>query len=158
MLRALPAAIEPDTWTLAFHRTTPHWWVRLLAVGRFKHVSAFAWVAPYGMWIYYDIRLAGTQIILLPDSETATAWLVAQTEDADLVQMPTSRNIPNPRIQLSPFSCVSAIRHLIGIRSGALPSSLYRACLAHGGVLIHGRARETATEPGAIAPAGAGEG
>jgi len=138
MLRVLPPMIEPDRWTLAFHRTSPWWWVRLLAVGRHKHVSAFAWVQPYGMWVYYNITLFGTKIVLLPDSQQATAWLLAQTADADLVRMPRlpvgRENRHRPPITV--FSCVSALKHLLGIRCGALPISFYRACLRAGGQRI----------------------
>lgn len=156
MLRALPPLIEPDVWTLAFHRTSPWFWVRLLAIGRYKHVSAFAWVQPYGMWVWYDITLFGTKIILLPDSQQALAWLTAQTADADLVKVSTGKSrMP----LLAPFYCVSAVKHLVGIPGGALlPTTLFDDCLRHGGKLIHGRPGKTDIEPGAVAATAAGEG
>lgn len=159
MLRALPPLIEPDTWVLAFHRTTTYRWLRWIAIGPYKHVSAFAWVRPYGMWVYYDVRLIGTQLILLPDSQQATAWLTSQTADADLVNF-RRLNCGGKNYHLAPFSCVSAVKHLIGLRSGALlPTTLFDHCLRHGGELIHGqRPAEPDDQPGAIASAGAGQG
>jgi hypothetical protein len=149
--------IEPDRWTIAFHRTSPYWWVRLLALGKFKHVSAFAWVRDYGIWVYYDITLMGTKLLLLPDSADATAWIAAQTATADLVQM-QRRPLTRPVPIIAPFCCVAAVGHLVGVSGGTLPSTLYRACLQHGGEPIDGRAGETDTQPGTVAPAGAGQG
>lgn len=154
MLRALPELIEPDTWILAFHRTSPHWWVRWLACGRYKHVSAFAWLAPLRQWIVYEIGVAGTRIVILPDSQAATDRLNLFTADADLVAMPKRPT----RVSLMPFSCVSAVKHLIGLRCGALRvNALYRECLAHGGELIHGAA-PTVAEPADLAGCAAGQG
>lgn len=146
MLRALPPMIEPDRWTIAFHRTSPYWWVRLLACGRFKHVSAFAWVKPLGLWVYYDVTLFGTKLILLPDSEQATAWLTAQTADADLVQMPR-RSIAGRWPVIAPFYCVPAIKHLIGVRGGALPIHFYKACLRAGGQRIGDSSENILADP-----------
>ena len=157
MLHALPPLIEPEVWTLAFHRTTPWWWVRLLAVGKYKHVSAFAWVAPYRLWVYYDITLFGTKLIILPDSEQATAWLTAQTADADLVRIKRGSYISGYIFR--PFFCVSAVQHLIGLRSSALrPSALYAHVLAHGGEPIDGRAGTTDAVAGADCATAPGRG
>jgi hypothetical protein len=147
--------IEPEQWTVAFYRTSPYWWVRLLAVGRYKHVSAFAYVAACKVWVYYDITLFGTKIIVLPDSPDAIEWLCAQTRGADLVKVevhPRARRVP----LLAPFCCVPAIRHLLGIPGGALlPSTLFDHCLANGAGIVDGTSPNPAAGHAGDARAGA---
>lgn len=144
MLRLLPPLIEPDSWTLAFHRTSSRRWVRLLAVGRYKHVSALAFVAPLRLWLVYDVTLAGTRLVLLPDSDEATRRLAELTADADLVTVPRGPARP----ALMPFYCVSAVKSLVGLRCGALlPDALWRHCLKIGGKV----AREPAKPAIAVA-------
>lgn len=156
MLRALPEVIEPDTWILVFHRRSPYWWVRLLACGRYKHVSAFAWLAPLRAWLVYDVTLDGTRLVLLPESGNAIDRLTAMTADADLLVMP--RRVRKSYPFLAPFYCVPVVKHLIGLRSGALlPIALWRDCLANGAKPIHGAAEpipQRANPAGATAGAG----
>lgn len=146
MLRALPTAVEPDRWTVAFHRTSPYWWVRLLAVGRYKHVSAFSYVPQCSMWVYFDVTLAGTKLILLPDSEAATLWIAERTHDADLVQVKSGSRRHPP---IAPFYCVSALKSLIGLRSSALlPDGLFRDCVANGAEILDGTSRSQSRPDG----------
>lgn len=142
MLRPLPTIIEPEHWTLAFFRTSPHWWVQMVP-GRYKHVSAFAWVPDLRLWLVYDITLGGTRLLLLPDSMEAQRRLADMTLGADLVRMPRQLRKSNAP-PFAAFYCVPAIKHLIGLRCGALlATGLWRHCLANGGQPLHGA--ETST-------------
>lgn len=156
MLRALPPLIEPDTWILAFHKTSKYRWVRWLAFGKYKHVSAFACVRELDLWLVYDVTLAGTRLMLLPDSLTAQRWIADRTLDADLVRMPVGKR---GRCPLMPFYCVPAIKHLVGIQCGALRvDALRRHCLRNGGTLLDGKPAQPDDEPGHARCAAAGAG
>jgi hypothetical protein len=135
MLRLVPTIVEPEAWFLAFHTTSAHRWIGWLACGRYKHVSAFAFVPSLRVWVLYDVRLTGTVVALLPDGDAALTRLAEHTWDADVLQM--RRSSYNSNYILRPFYCVSAIRHLIGLRGYvARPDGLWRQCLTNGGIVV----------------------
>jgi hypothetical protein len=135
MIRVLPQEVAVSGWTIAFHRRAARRWVEWLAGGRYKHVSAFTYVSSLRLWVLYDVKLAGAPIVLLPDSQAAIARISAHLADADLITMP-------PRESgglCMGFFCVPAIKHLVGLRGGALrPDALWRDCLRQGGNVVHG--------------------
>lgn len=149
----LPTFLESEEWTLAFHTTTPYRIVKLLTLGgRYKHVSAFTYVPALRLWQVYDVSMQGSHLLLLPDSQTAVNWLADRVADADLVKL---RRRPAARPPLAPFTCVAAIKHLMGLRCGALrPDGLWRHCQKIGEVVHDGQAAPDGFEPGAD-PAGA---
>jgi hypothetical protein len=127
-----PHHVHPPAWILVFCRESKSRWIRLLACGRYKHVRAYAFVPALRAWLFYDVTLSNTLVMALPDGSEAEAYLCEFTRGADLVSM-----APRPwkGWRFSPFSCVSAVKQLIGLPSGALrPDALYRDCLAAGGV------------------------
>lgn len=135
--------IEPDDWIVAFHKTSQYWWVRLLACGKYKHVSAFAWVLALDCWVVFEVTVAGTKLRLIP-GDGATDWLVAHTWDADLVRVKRQPSYISSYI-FCPFCCTSAIASLLGLRCGALrPDALYRHIRANGGIPVDGAARHPA--------------
>jgi hypothetical protein len=137
VIQLLPEAIEPDVWVVAFHRTAASRWLHWLAIGPHKHVSAHAWVSDLRLWVIFDLRLDGTHLVLLPDSEAADRLLADRIADADLVVMPRKRRRGRP--VLAPFYCVPAIKHLLGLSCGALrPTALLRHCLESGGQRVDG--------------------
>lgn len=129
-------APEPTRWILVFNRTTTNPVVRWLAPGRYKHVSAYAWLPGLRAWLFYDVHFTGTSIAVMPDGTDALAWLYDMTKDADLLEMTCLPGPQRGRVPLTHrigFWCVPAIRHLVGVRSGALsPSAFYRHCVAAG--------------------------
>jgi len=129
---------EPKFWVLAFARHSPIRWVGWLAMGRHKHVRACAPLPMLGAWVFYDVHLTGTTIrVAATGGEAERLWSIFTT-DADLVVMPVRRGVM-PWWSRWGFFCVPAIKHLIGLRSGALrPSRFFRDCLAAGGQLQHG--------------------
>jgi len=124
-----PLIVEPRVWTLVFDRKASSWWTNLVAMGPHKHVRAYAYVPFLHVWVFFDPAFSGTSIVLASNSQAElliSSWLV----DADTITMMVSRETIGPPLF---GSCVSQIKRLIGIRSGALrPSGLYRHCLGHG--------------------------
>lgn len=147
---------EPRRWILAFARNSDTWWVRLLAFGRYKHVCAFGYVGEADTWVFYDVRLFKTHVIVARGAAAKRAMAVF-AEDADLIGV-EARAARGVRLPLG-FWCVPAIKHLIGLRSGALrPDRLYADCLRIGAEIISDESQRAPAGPGLGCPAGAGEG
>src|SRR5580765_7039559 len=111
-------------WVLVFHRTSKLWWARW--IGRYKHVCAYAYLPGDRLWVFYEVSTQPTSLIVRRDGEHLD--LMARfIRDADLIAM--KRN-PAARIrfrQRFAFTCVSAVRDLIDLDSGAfLPNKLFR--------------------------------
>jgi hypothetical protein len=134
------AGVEPKEWLILFHRTsTP--WVSRICWGEFKHVSALAHVPSAGAWVSLSWELGRTRVSLIADGEDFKVWFAAASADADMLRMkapPFDLGSWRPRIGLT---CVSAVKHLLGISGGALrPSSLWRLLIAHGAEIVtHGQ-------------------
>jgi hypothetical protein len=127
-------ACEPARWTIIFHREAENWIFSLIAMGRFKHVSAFAWLPDARVWLLYEVGFRRTRIVVLPDTEASKADLSRLIAGNAIVTMPV-RHDAVPLFRVGLF-CTSAIKHLIGLSSGALrPDALFASCLRHGGEL-----------------------
>lgn len=125
-----PGAGEPTQWFVCFQRHATAW-VERLPIGRYKHVAAFALVPYINTWIFVDVCLDRTSI-KIARGDAAKVLIGAFATDAMVVQMPArSRTTLLPRLG---GWCVPAVKHLIGLRSGALrPDALLRDCLRNGG-------------------------
>ena len=128
-------AIEPPRWILVFSRKSKVWWVRLLVRGKYKHVTAFAYVPGLDIYLFYDVACDRTGIVVAPNNqETIRGYLAQFTADADLMAAPVMKATPRPKLRLFGFWCAMSIKHLIGLRSSALlPTALWRDCLRAGG-------------------------
>jgi hypothetical protein len=127
-------ASEPMRWTIVFHRKAESWFFGLIAMGRFKHVSAFAWLPDVQRWLVYDVGFRRTRILVLPDTAESKAHLAHVITGNAIVTMPV-RADALPVMRLGLF-CTSAVKHLIGLGGGALrPDALFASCLRHGGEL-----------------------
>lgn len=125
--------IEPN-WILLFSKKRGRWWVRLLACGRYHHVKAIAYLPAMRAWLFYDVKFNGTRLMLAPEDDPGTrVFLHDYLDSCDLVAMP---RLPVPK-RVAPhagFWCTLAMKHLVGIRTGALrPDRLWRDCVAAGG-------------------------
>ena len=140
------AAGQPARWHLAFQRSTESRWVRWLAMGRHKHVSAFGYIPEVDHWVFFDWRFRHIDIIVAR-GDGATQLIAYYTRDADLLQMaPRKDGRPVHRFG---FWCVPAIKHLVGISGGALrPSALWRDCIAQGAEILHENPRPSAIRAG----------
>lgn len=135
MIRAVPGPliVAPETWVLVFNREASTWWASWLALGRYKHVRAYAYVPFLHVWVFYDVHLGGTDIFLAADGAPAHSVMAHWNENADLVSFKRM----SIDIQPSPIFgfCVPAIKRLVGLKCVAMrPDALYRQCLRHGGI------------------------
>lgn len=136
-----PDGFEPADWFVVFHPTASTRWLSWIAMGHFKHVSAFAYIPGFKAWLLYDVARAGTRLMLLPADAVGKAELVRYTRGCEIVQM-TRR----PRASLNRFGffCTTSICHLLGLTCVARPDALWRLCLDNGGTIL-GRQRSTDT-------------
>jgi hypothetical protein len=76
--------IEPD-WILLFSKKRGHWWVRLLACGRYHHVKAIAYLPALRAWLFYDVKFNGTRVLLVREDEPGSrAFLHYYLDRCDL--------------------------------------------------------------------------
>jgi hypothetical protein len=125
--------IEPN-WILLFCKKPGRWWVRLLACGRYHHVKAIAYLPAMRAWLFYDVKFNGTRLMFAPEDDPGTrGFLHDYIDSCDPVAMP---RLPIPK-RVAPhagFWCTLAMKHLVGIRTGALrPDRLWRDSVAAGG-------------------------
>lgn len=135
-----PSAYEPSHWLLVFEHETSWRWLNRLIPGRFKHVWAVGYVPQTDLWIFYDVNFRRTVITAVPDDDNAQAVIDRMTAGKTVLQMPVLECRPH----MIGFWCVPAMKHLIGLRSGALlPAGLYRHCIAAGAKIISDDTRRT---------------
>lgn len=134
-MREIPTSgIEARRWTVVFHREAENWFFDLIAMGHFKHVSAFAWLPELGIWTIYDVGFRRTRLIHLADGVHAHATIAAIVKGNCAVTVDV-QNECLPLMRAGLF-CTIAIKHLVGIRSGALrPDALFRHLVAQGGIV-----------------------
>jgi hypothetical protein len=147
---------SPRRWWRIFRRRAKLRWINWLVPGRYKHVAVFGYVAECDTWIFFDAWLGGTNV-QLARGDSARAMMLVWTRDADVLRMdaipPARRRVLDMRML-----CTTAIAHLVGVPGALLPVILYRQCLAHGAVLIHGHAEpEPAARPNAAGAAQAAQ-
>jgi hypothetical protein len=150
----MPSAIEPSEWFVVFNEKSASRLLGLITLGRFKHVSAFGYCPGVKVWLLYDVQLSATRLMLM-DKAAVMAWSSGCT---------VVRIVP-PRQRMgwssrAGFTCVNAVKHLIGLRCVAItPTSLYRHILRNGGIVISGsKHADAASRSDARAGAAAGAG
>lgn len=141
---ATPFESEPVEWFVVFHRKAASRLFSLLAFGEFKHVSAFGYCPGFKVWLIYDVQWSGTRLKLLANTEAGKRAIGAWVEDCDILKIAHQRQTPGFSSRLG-FYCVTAAKHLIGLRCVAVrPDALYRQIIRNGGTPIHDR-RQPAT-------------
>lgn len=135
VVRLLHNPYVPTRWTIVFHRRAENRFFSAIAMGHFKHVSAFAFVPDLNIWIVYDVSFRRTHFTLLSDANGgATPYLAAIMNGNCLVSM-TARDGGFPLFRFGLY-CTTAIKHLLGLRGGALrPDALFRLCVREGGTV-----------------------
>jgi hypothetical protein len=126
--------IEARRWTVVFHRKAENWFFDLIAMGHFKHVSAFAWLPELGIWVFYDVGFRRTRLVHMADGQFAQATIGNLCRRNAVVTL-AAREDGLPLMRWGLF-CTTAVAHLLGIPCVALrPDALYRRLIASGGQL-----------------------
>lgn len=126
--------IEARRWTVVFHRRAENRFFHLIAMGHFKHVSAFAFIPEIGAWAIYDVGFRLTRLTFLADTDVAKTILAERVRGNCTVTLKVSEdNLPWFRPGLL---CTTAVAHLVGLRCVAVrPDALYRLMVKAGGVV-----------------------
>jgi len=127
----LPAAVEPEEWTIVFHREASSRWFSFIAFGKFKHVSAFAYLAGLNGWVIHDWHAGGLQVAVLPHSTETCRIISTLFGGGEWIKVRRQAGTSWSGFRLG--TCVGAVKHLLGLRSNALrPDGLYRYLVRHG--------------------------
>jgi hypothetical protein len=125
---------EPGSWLVLFAVSTGRPWLDRIIPGKFKHVSAAAWITDTRTWVFYDVTLWRTSVNVLP-MEAGDRLFALATRTHSVLRVPAGEGRVLLRIG---FWCVPAIKHLLGSSSGALlPSRLWRDLVATGAEIVH---------------------
>jgi len=123
---------EPTLWWVCFSTHAMTWWANLIP-GKYKHVRVAGYHPGADAVVFYDVGLTRTVLSVGIGDDGFNAlggWLV----DHDVVTFRPIREPDQTRwfFRLG-FWCVPAIKHLLGVRSGALrPDTLMRDLLRCG--------------------------
>lgn len=128
---------EVVIWNLVFlDHPREHWWDWLTPPG-WRHVCAFGYAN--GRWIVYDAADLRSCILVLTGAQF-DAWINLRADRiTDILRVPVE-NTGGLRTRVGLW-CVTAVKHLAGIRSSALrPKALHRDLTRRGCErLVHGR-------------------
>jgi hypothetical protein len=141
----LPDCIEPIYWNVVFHPAKTR--LARLLLGRFDHVSAFAYVPGYKVWIVYDNQWGGTRISFVAHG----SLLVSYIRNCSVIRF---NRVYKPMVLMSRFGfyCVPAVKSLLGLSCvAATPDQLYRHLVNNGGELIGQRVDTAAAAAGSDA-------
>lgn len=107
----------------------------------FRHAIAFGYDVDKKLWVSLDWGKRGLGITLMNDDECDRLVAFVERHNGCFLQYDGTRAIY--RMPLMPCWCVTAIRHLLGIRTPLLtPWQLYCALVKRGAQPIFERSRE----------------
>lgn len=147
MIKLVPlhAAGTPSRWILAFARRSTSRWVNRVP-GKYKHVMAMGYVAEMDSWVFFDWRL-GHADIYAARGDGAKQLMAHYADGADLLGMPARRD-RSAAIRCGLW-CVPSVKHLVGIRGGALRAdALWRDCLRQGAEILSDENQRASRSPG----------
>lgn len=128
-----PPIFSPSQWLVIFE-TKSHWLVEKFCPGRFKHVCAAGYVEAIDTWLVYSVELDGTKVGAFRPGADFNAWLGIVVANAGVLRVKAGQAGMQPWFA---FWCVPAVKHLVGIRGGALlPDQLWRYCIANGAEIV----------------------
>jgi hypothetical protein len=146
--RILPDAIEPTYWNVVFWPSESR--LARIFVGRFKHVSAFTYIAGFRAWLMFDNQWGGTRISLFAHPHAFVPALHGTT----IVKVDRAFAPIAISSRLGTY-CVPAVKQLLGLSCvAATPTGLYRYLIKHGGSVI-GERIGAANSAGSVPAAGA---
>ena len=129
-----PLVGTPYRWYIVFATVGRTYFTSLIALGRLKHVRAFGFVPQLSAWVFYDVSLGGTEIVVAKGM-AAEFLMTMWAKDACIIEMPPMRAYR--AVFRVGFWCVPAVKHLIGLKSRAFrPDRLWLDCLQAGGKVV----------------------
>jgi hypothetical protein len=151
----LPDGFEPSYWNVVFHPSERR--LARLLLGRFQHVSAFAYVPGFRVWVIYDCQWGGTRISFVSHGTLLIPFIRnCSIVKVDRVYKPM---VLASRFVFFGFYCVPAIKQLLGLSCvAATPDGLYRHLINNGGSLFNERVEPSTAAARSNAPTGAGAG
>jgi hypothetical protein len=148
-------AAEPAEWFVVFHPAASSRWLSALAMGRFKHVSAFTYVQVGDCWLFLDAEWTGLRIVHAKH-EIARQQIARYAAHGVIVKCRRA-DAPMRLWSRAGFTCVSAVKQLLRVKTWSLrPDALYRHLLANGGELFNEASAADSSRPDAGAEPGAG--
>jgi hypothetical protein len=122
---------EPSHWLVVFHRRSTRW-VSRLCPGRFKHVSAVAFVPDARAWVHLSWELGRLRVDVVADA-AFDSWFASLVGDGAVLRVAAPAFDTGPWRPRLGLSCVGAVAHVLGLRGGALfPDSLWRLLRSNG--------------------------
>jgi hypothetical protein len=138
---------EPDEWFFAFYDPPGprRWWDWFTRPG-FRHVLAFGFVAKHRVWVFLDWTASGLTAYLARDAEVDALICYMIRHDGRVLRM-AKPDRDRPRVAgprwPAPFYCVTAVKHVAGIRSWALtPWQLFGTLQRRGATELFLRVKE----------------
>ena len=126
---------EPVVWLVVFHRRSTRW-VERVCWGKWKHVSATAFIPGAMAWVHVSWELARLRINVIPDNEFE-GWFGALVGDGGVLRINAPSFDTGPWRPRSGIFCCSMIAHLLGLRRSALlPIGLWRLLIAEGAEIV----------------------
>jgi hypothetical protein len=122
---------EPTIWWVMFAKQTDTWWTNLIP-GTYKHVRAAGYHPGSDSIVFVDVGMQRTMISV---GTGHGAWdaLADWMSDMEVVTYRPQHDRRTVIPMRFGYWCVPAIKHLLGIRSGALrPDALLRDLLRNG--------------------------
>ena len=137
------SAVQPTLWNVVFHPDSPSRLARL-TLGRFKHVSAFAYVHGFKVWIFVDSCWGGLHLMHVPPVNSPSVVRAYLDSGCEILTLQRQTSHMGIETRLG-FTCVTAVKHLLGLASVALtPDGLYKAMIRNGATAL---TREPAIPP-----------
>ena len=127
-------AVQPEIWYVVFHpKTGVGPWVNFFARGKFKHVSAFAYVPGFKTWVFFDSQWRGMFLVHMSQIKAEEAFLAYINAGCSVLKIKKDDR-PLKIWHRFGMYCVPAVRHLIGAKGVALtPTGFYHDVLRNGG-------------------------
>lgn len=119
---------QPVIWHVVFH-PAPRWWAR-----RFSHVSLAG--AADGTWIHLDLHRQGVSVATVYRYDEVNDYLSFLLAHYTVVRFGAVEQMRSSFFR--PMTCVSFVKHTLGIHSSALrPDALFKILLRdYDGVLL----------------------
>lgn len=108
------------------------WW----AWGGYRHVSAFGYSPRADVWVHFNPQPSGIEMVFVNEGQDAQDLLAVLLQCGDVICVEAQRS--SQFLRRGPFTCVSAVSHLIGVNGALTPWGLRKKVLALAAEKNHG--------------------